>query len=85
MVRALGLAAAEGLAAGTVHYAPNSVVGPLFGLVAAVAIVAIAAFGCAGHKKSPSASKGGPTVTLGAQSSGYLLIFPACVFMHVTP
>jgi hypothetical protein len=48
--RELGLAAA--VAAGSVHYTPCSVVGLVFACVATLAIVVIAVFGCAGHKKN---------------------------------
>jgi hypothetical protein len=53
----LGSAAAKGLAAGSVRYAPSSVLGLAFGFIAAVAIVAIAVFGCAGHKNSSGGKK----------------------------
>ncbi|KAM0853766.1 hypothetical protein ACQ4PT_050857 [Festuca glaucescens] len=75
MVRALSLAAAKGLAAGSVHYVPGSVVGLALGFVAAVAIVAIAVFGCAGHKKNSGGKK--PSRSHGAQGSSYWPAGPA--------
>ncbi|KAI5010406.1 hypothetical protein ZWY2020_012543 [Hordeum vulgare] len=60
MVRALGLAAAKGLAAaGSMYYASGSAVGLVFGFVAAAAIVAIAVFGC-GDDGKPSGGAQGP-------------------------
>ncbi|PNT62026.1 hypothetical protein BRADI_5g24331v3 [Brachypodium distachyon] len=57
MVRALDLSvAAKGFAAGAVsaqHAAPGTVVGFVFVFVAAVAIVAMAAFGCADGASGP--------------------------------
>lgn len=65
MVRALlGLAAAKDLAAGSMHYAGSGIVGLAFGFVAAVAIVAIAIFGCADlcppSEGSKGSGRGGP-------------------------
>nr|BAK02845.1 predicted protein [Hordeum vulgare subsp. vulgare] len=70
MVRALGIAAAKGFTAGSMHYTPRGVVCLAFAFVAAVAIVAVAAFGCAGHKssggKKPRRGHGGSYWATGA-------------------
>ncbi|VAH52992.1 unnamed protein product [Triticum turgidum subsp. durum] len=70
MVRAMGIAAAKGFIAGSMHYTPSGVVCLAFAFVAAVAIVAVAVFGCAGHKssggKKPRRGHGGSYWAAGA-------------------